>query len=324
MTIDEANVMQSGLAPSPATRGNVRLAKPDGEESPILVVDDSAISRRLVAQLVKRGTGRTVVHAEDGTEALDLLESLEPAVVLADLQLPGIDGLELVELIRERHPGIPVILMTSQGSELLVMDALRAGAASYVPKRGLAKLLVRTLHQVISVSQDRQTRRRLPMGQTQRGMKFVIPNDQGRIAPLISFLTEDLVAFGIGDVTTQMRVAVALQEALSNAMFHGNLEVSSDLRQEDEREFYRMADLRRQQSPYANRQIHVSAVFDHSHVEVKIRDEGPGFDVKSLEKPFDPEDLMRVGGRGLLLIRTFMDEVTHNESGNEIRMVKRN
>jgi anti-sigma regulatory factor (Ser/Thr protein kinase) len=54
-----------------------------------------------------------------------------------------------------------------------------------------------------------------------------------------------------------------------------------------------------------------------------IRDEGPGFDWSTLPDPRDPENLGRVGGRGLLLVRTFMDEVHFNEKGNQIILVKR-
>ena len=54
-----------------------------------------------------------------------------------------------------------------------------------------------------------------------------------------------------------------------------------------------------------------------------IRDEGPGFDVTTLPDPTDPENLLKPSGRGLLLIRTFMDEATHNATGNEITLVRR-
>ena len=53
-----------------------------------------------------------------------------------------------------------------------------------------------------------------------------------------------------------------------------------------------------------------------------IRDEGPGFDLSSLRDPTDPENLEKAGGRGLLLINAFMDEVRHNERGNQITMIK--
>ena len=54
-----------------------------------------------------------------------------------------------------------------------------------------------------------------------------------------------------------------------------------------------------------------------------VRDEGPGFDPARLPDPTDPANLERVGGRGLMLIRTFMDQVSHNSRGNEITMIKR-
>ena len=119
------------------------------------------------------------------------------------------------------------------------------------------------------------------------------------------------------DATARMRVGVALQEALSNALYHGNLEVSSDLRQEDEREFYGLAEIRRKPRVALPRApIHVQARIDRDEAIYVIRDEGPGFDTSSLDRPIDPEDLMRIGGRGMLLIRTFMDEVSHNQTGN--------
>jgi anti-sigma regulatory factor (Ser/Thr protein kinase) len=67
----------------------------------------------------------------------------------------------------------------------------------------------------------------------------------------------------------------------------------------------------------------VRAALDRGGARFVIGDEGPGFDVAALDRPIEPEELMRIGGRGLLLIRTFMDEVSHNASGNEITLVKR-
>jgi hypothetical protein len=152
--------------------------------------------------------------------------------------------------------------------------------------------------------------------------RFEIDNDPELISPLIALIQEELLSFGIGDATARTRVGVALQESLCNALYHGNLECSSDLRQEDERIFYDLAARRRWQEPYRRRQIHFESAIDRLSARFTIRDEGPGFNVSMLDKPFDPEDLMRVGGRGMLLIRTFMDDVRHNESGNQITMIK--
>jgi anti-sigma regulatory factor (Ser/Thr protein kinase) len=67
----------------------------------------------------------------------------------------------------------------------------------------------------------------------------------------------------------------------------------------------------------------VWAQLTHSEATISIRDQGPGFDPKSLPDPTDPENIGKISGRGLLLIRTFMDDVRFNDTGNEITLVKR-
>ena len=62
---------------------------------------------------------------------------------------------------------------------------------------------------------------------------------------------------------------------------------------------------------------------DRTQATFVIRDDGPGFDLNSLPDPTDPENLLKPSGRGLLLIRTFMDEVSHNSTGNQITLVRR-
>ena len=80
---------------------------------------------------------------------------------------------------------------------------------------------------------------------------------------------------------------------------------------------------RQQQTPFRDRRVTVSAKANRQEVEFAIRDEGPGFDIGSVPDPTNPENLAKVSGRGLFLINAFMDEVCHNEHGNEITMIKR-
>lgn len=295
----------------------------DHGEDPILVVDDSALFRRLAGGLIRGGLGRRVIYADDGFEALKLLEAVEPCLVLTDIQMPRMDGFEVVKAIRADHPQIPVVLMTAFGSETVAMRALSAGAASYVPKDFLVSHLVGTLQQLLNVVEVNRRRRQLMSCQTSRAGSFKLSNDPDLIPELAALIQEELLLFSIGDQTARMRVAIAIQESLANALYHGNLECSTDLRQEDERHFYRLADDRRSVEPYRSRRIYLEMRIDRQEARVEIRDEGPGFDVASLDKPFDPEDLMRVGGRGMILIRSFFDEVTHNELGNQITLIKR-
>ena len=87
--------------------------------SKVLIVDDSPVDRRLAGKLLeKRGedgepTGITVVSAENGRQALEVIAREHPDAVVTDLQMPEMNGLDLVMQIRARHPLLPVILMTA-------------------------------------------------------------------------------------------------------------------------------------------------------------------------------------------------------------------
>jgi CheY-like chemotaxis protein len=289
----------------------------------LLIVDDSVFEHQAIGCLLKAVEGLRLIFVSGGKEALEALERESPDLILTDLIMPDVNGLELVQQVRDSFPAIPIILMTAFGSEEAAMRALRAGAANYIPKKDLARDLVETVRQILSVAAVDRHRRQLLRCLDYRESRFQLGNDPNLIASLIELLQEELDGLGILDHTERIRLSVALQEALTNSLYHGNLEVSSDLRQEDERVFCELAEARRWLPPYASRQIRVMARIDRHSATFTISDEGPGFDTSRIDRPIEPEDLVKIGGRGLLLIRTFMDEVTFNTTGNTITMVKR-
>ena len=116
----------------------------------ILVVDDHPIQAEEFGVLL-RNAGCDVTLAGNGREAMDLLRDDLPDIVLTDLDMPVMDGLELVQVIRRNYPALPVILMTAMGSEDVAARALRQGAAGYVRKRNLAREMVRTVGSVLDV-----------------------------------------------------------------------------------------------------------------------------------------------------------------------------
>src|SRR5947209_1668793 len=125
----------------------------------ILVVEDSRTQAQQIRFLLE-DAGFEVDVAGDGLEGLDRLGRGLPDAVLTDLDMPRMNGLELVEAVRRDHPAVPVILMTALGSEDIAAQALQKGAASYVPKKNLAKDIVSTLEKVVAVAQaDRYQQR---------------------------------------------------------------------------------------------------------------------------------------------------------------------
>jgi CheY-like chemotaxis protein len=288
----------------------------------VLVVDDSPVDRHLVGALLEKQPGWKAVYAEDGQQALDLLGQQTLDAVLTDLHMPGLNGLELVEEVKRRFPCLPVILMTALGSEDLATLALQQGAASYVPKRELARQLHVTIANVLDLAQTRRGHQRVLECLQRSERCFRLGNDLSLLPHLIGYLRESLAAWKLGDDNDVLRVSVALREALNNAICHGNLEMGPAPEWGDDADEQLYAE-RARQPPYRDRCVHLTVLESHAEVVYVVRDEGPGFDTSRLPAPGDPAAFEKFGDRGLMLIRAFMDEVRFNQAGNEITLIRR-
>ena len=288
----------------------------------ILIAEDTRTQARMI-QFMLEGEGFQTEVAADGRLALKSMEQRLPDIVLTDLHMPEMNGLELVEAIRSRFPSVPVVLMTADGSEEIAVQALQKGAASYVPKRHLEDLLVRTLRSLLDLVRIDRDQQRLLDCIEQQELHFKLQNDPALVPLLVSHLRQSITRMQLCDATGTIRVGVALQEALLNAIYHGNLELKSELRESPASVYYKLGEQRRHQPPYDHRHVYVSARLSRSEAIYTIRDEGQGFDPATLPDPTNPENIEKCSGRGLLLIRTFMDHVSHNAIGNELTMIKR-
>jgi len=292
------------------------------ELTTILVVDDSQLEQRYVARLFEALGGWRITFARNGIEALESFAIELPALVLTDMRMPKMDGLTLVEKLRDKYPQIPVVLMTGSGSERVAVEALKAGAADYVPKQSLAHDLAPVLERVLSVRQAEHRRFRVLAGMTRRSSQFVLENDPSLVPPLVAMFREDLLEVGLCDLTGATRAGIALEEALLNAMYHGNLEVSSELRENGDDAFHQLATSRRTEPPYRDRRVKVIARMSPTRAAFVIADEGPGFDVSKLPDPTDLKHIVSPSGRGVLLMRAFMNKVSYNATGNRVVLVK--
>jgi len=287
----------------------------------ILIVDDSLVDQKLIGSLLLRHTTWQLEYAADGEQALKQLLDGHFDLVISDLQMPRLNGLQLVRKIRDELPQLPVLLVTSQGSDEIAVQALREGATSYSPKTKLSKDLVPTARYVLDIS-DRISRNQESPDHARRRnrLHIVLENDVGQAPSVVATLEANLPHWTESD---RLRIGMAINEAIVNAIYHGNLGLGSDLRNENEQEFFALAEHRRDQLPYSQRRVSIEADFDHHRISVVVTDQGQGFDPGSVRDPCQVENLERLCGRGLLLIRSFMDDVSHNDSGNQIRMVKR-
>ncbi len=289
----------------------------------VLVVDDSQVDRRLVGGLLQRSGEFQLVYAANGRDALERMELDVPDVVITDLHMPEMNGLELVEAVKSNYPLVPVLLMTAQGSEELAVEALKRGAASYVTKRRLSEDLMNALEQIMATATLDQGQSRLRNRIVRSLTSYILPNDTGLVQAMVQQIREMLRSMRFFAENDRLRIGIALEEALLNSLYHGNLEVSSSLREQDHSLYDSTAKQRMDEEPYCHRRLFIEVSLSPEEARFEIRDEGPGFNPSSVPDPTDPEFLERPCGRGMLLMRSFMDEIAYNETGNQVVMSKR-
>jgi len=294
----------------------------------VLVVDDSPVDRRLAGKLLEKNPQLAVDYAAHGGEALRQMEQRMPDLVLTDLQMPNMDGLRLVETVRRLYPLVPVIIMTAHGSEDVAVKALMSGAAGFVPKGGLGGALVDTVESVLTLARKKRGHDRLMDCIGSGEAVLTLPSDRSLFTPLVEHVQHLVSAVGLVDETGSLRVALALEEALVNALYHGNLQLSPAEIERANSALHQSGQdvLPDHLSPAAReRKIYVRVQFSREQVTFTVRDEGPGFNPAKIPAPTDPLNFSgeSPAGRGLVLIRMFMDEVSFNESANEIRLAKR-
>ncbi len=183
--------------------------------------------------------------------------------------------------------------------------------------------LVHTIREVLTAAGVKRDEQRALACLDEADLHFVLGVQAGDHEPLVGFLQDQLRVWKLCGDADLIRIGTALHEAFVNAVEHGNLELHSDLRNDPEGAYQRLGNQRRRQKPYCERKVQVRANLTREEVLITIRDQGPGFDPSHLPDPTVPENIGKISGRGLLLIRTFMDDVRFNETGNEITLVKK-
>lgn len=108
----------------------------------IMVVEDHTLVREGTVELLERASGlKVAAQAGSAEDALGLLASLEPDVLLADVELPGMNGIDLAKVITQRYPGVRVVILSAYDDYAYVIGALEAGVTGYLLKTASAREL---------------------------------------------------------------------------------------------------------------------------------------------------------------------------------------
>ncbi len=286
----------------------------------VLVVDDSAVDRMLFKGIVERLPNYTVIEAEHGEHALEQIDSWNIDIVVTDMQMPVMDGLELVRVLRKDHPEIPTILATSHGNAEIATKALSEGAAGYVPKAELNELLMPTISNIVSRLEHESNFAKLIDHSKDISFRFELENDPKLFAPLIELTCKMIAGISPTQRIDRLRLGIAIEQALHNALFRGNLELPNFVRvpfgdespeaEVEDRIASRLSDPR-----YSQRRINVGINITPAGFVCRVKDDGPGFDPATHADPLFDESR-----RGLVLMRAFMDNVDFNDVANEVTL----
>ncbi len=288
----------------------------------ILVVDDSPTQATLMASVL-RHRGANVETAVNGVEACDRLGKFVPDLVVTDMQMPEMNGVELIRKMRTAHPLVPAVLVTAYGNEHLASEALGEGAANYIAKEHVAVLLPDMAQRIAQFGKANAESLGLKGALTRKSLEFVLDCSIERITPLASLLVRLLATMNVLHTGDRIRIAEAVHYLIFHAVVHGNLghpvqplpigiEAAEALVEEKRNDTE--CDL--------DRNVVIRLDVDHRRVKLSINHEGEGQTFRHAPLPGTPESFSDERSRGMLLMTSVMDEVFIDPSGRGVRLVK--
>lgn len=289
----------------------------------VLVVDDEEVIRFSLQKKLSR-LGCNVTAVENAEDVLYLLKNGENYdLIITDVKLRKMDGIELLRRVNGLDEPVPVLVISAYGNIEDVIKALRYGASDFIRKPFDINDVASSVRSILRRKNEKNIAEEFARYLNYAKSAFTIPLDPEIINPITYLLTKDLAPAGICSFATSENIALALQEAVSNSMIHGSLEMSSDMRENLGLKGYNEeVERRRHDEKYRDRVVKVNYELTREYVEYIIEDEGPGFDHASLPDPRDPENFFKNSGRGMLIIKVHLDEVSWNDKGNVIRLKK--
>jgi CheY-like chemotaxis protein/anti-sigma regulatory factor (Ser/Thr protein kinase) len=261
--------------------------------------------------------------AGDGKEALRIYLEREPAMLIADVQLPLLDGLALLEDIRRRDADVFFILMTGQGSVATARQALELRASNYLVKPLRFDTVVSQLDKYAALLKARSVRKEIFSRIVRREVNLRLENRLDLVSEASDFLVREA-----GDALApefRQGIHLGLYELIVNAIEHGNLGISfEEKRRCLEESPYRLTELvlRRLTEPrLAARRVRIAFRMEPGRLEWTVEDEGEGFESNDIPDPLtSAEEVMN--GRGIFLARFHFDELSYLGLGNRVRAVK--
>ena len=270
----------------------------------VLLADDDNTGRTVFRRVLEY-EGFNVIEASDGLSALEVLKAGPVDLLLTDVVMPGLDGIELIERAHELQPHLRAIIMTGHKTNQTVISAFRNKACDFLSKPFHVDELLEAIHSAMNRDPGCQIE---VISEKPDWIELRVPCDLNAVEPIQKFLSELQ-----GNLPKETRDAIGsvFRELLNNAIEHGGkLDIS--------------------------KRVEVKYIQLKRAIMFSIKDPGEGFDLKAVEHAAfaNPEDQpfrhmqvrqekgLRPGGFGIMLAAQVIDELIYNEKHNELIFVK--
>jgi serine/threonine-protein kinase RsbW len=262
--------------------------------SSILVIDDEIEICELL-QVALEMSGHQVQIAQSATYALKCLEEREFDFVIIDMIMPEISGLEMIRIINEKYPRTLTILTTGLQTQNIIKQALEHGAYNFANK----PFSLQEITNIIDVGSRIQTysfNAQIIQPYLVHQLHFVLPSQKNLMEEVAGTIANVAKMFDFPKKLVAMNIPLTVDELFLNAVIHGN--------KEDE-----------------SKTVSIKVVLDAKQISITVADQGEGFDWMKVVNRNTPTDLENEGGRGIFLVRHYVDQISYNQTGNSVTVV---
>lgn len=273
----------------------------------ILVVDDEPNIRAVLRDILLVGdTGFEVDEAADGREGLEKIRAGDVDVAIADIMMPRMSGIELLQILQDEGPRLPVIMITAVREQDDILECLKRGAWDYILKPFDIDQVRSAVRRALAVSRQLETRPEdIEIVSSGPGWLELTAASEVEYLHRFRKFTEVLLGAHLGS-TEREDIRLAVEEIGRNAIEWGN-------------RYDR------------GKRVRLSYARHPDRIVFRIEDEGEGFLHRELRDPSaDPVEHMNIrrqegkrpGGYGIFIVKKIMDEVKYSEAGNVVTMTK--
>jgi DNA-binding response OmpR family regulator len=265
------------------------------KEITILIVDDDKEVLSTLEEIVTELQLHPLT-ATNGKEALEKIKTHKVDLIITDLMMPVMDGIELIKQSRILNSKIPIAVISGYGDVKNVIGALTHGAYNFVSKPF-------TINEIETIIKKGLRLREFSLGThkildgIRNYTEMIIPSYPHLLPAITLYIARECQWRGLEDEDMLTNISISIDEILNNALVHGN--------ELDE-----------------TKKLTIKLTFDTEKFHVSIADEGNGFDHQKVMEEISEESYNMPSKRGLFITKYLMDEMLFNEKGNEITLVK--